>query len=81
MKALGRIAMIALAAAVFIGLTALYVDTLRPPARYPRFEQRERRRRPREPRLSAVSKFLVECGIFVLIAVAGRKVLRLRLSD
>jgi hypothetical protein len=82
-----RLAIIAVVAAVFIGLTAVYASTIRPPANrrgeYREFrdlrEFRDRRRRPAGPKLSALPNFLVEGSVVAMIAIAGRMVLRLRL--
>ena len=80
-RTLVRIAMIAAAGAVFMGLTVLYAHSIRPPVfRFnPRIFTRERR--PPEPRLNAVPKFVGECLLFALITVGGRNLLRLRLEE
>jgi hypothetical protein len=79
MKLLGRIAMIALAAAIFVGLTGMYADSIRP--RGNRYGDTEWRRRPSEPRLRRLPNFLGQFVVIALIAVGGRTVLRLRLTD
>jgi len=79
MKVLGRIAMIALAAAIFVGLTGMYADSIRPHRN--RHGETERRRRPSEPRLQSWTNFLGQFVVMALIAIGGRTVLRLRLID
>ncbi len=80
-RILARLAIIAVAAALFIGLTAVYASTIRPPAnrRGEYREFRDRRRRPAGPKLSALPNFLVEGSVVAMIAIAGRMALRLRL--
>jgi hypothetical protein len=74
----GRVVIIALAAIIVIGLTGVYARSLRQPIGR-RDERRELRRRQPDGRLSAFPAFTRQCGIFVLIALLGRKALRLRL--
>ena len=79
MKLLARIAMIAAVAALFIGLATVYAD-FRP--RSPRLNfEAERRRRPSEPQWGRFPSFLGEFVVIGFIAIAGRKILRLRLVD
>lgn len=79
MKLLARIAMIMAVAAVFVQLTALYAD-FRPRSPRLRFEM-ERTRRPSEPQWNRLPSFLGEFVVVGLIAVGGRKLLRLRLTE
>jgi hypothetical protein len=79
-RALIRIAIIALAAAVCIGMSSLYAHSLKPPPPR-RGELRGLRRRDPNPRLDALPKFMVECVVFAGITTIGCTVLRLRLSD
>jgi hypothetical protein len=73
-----RIAAIALAAALFIGLTTLYADSIRPP-RDNRFQRRDARRRPPEGQLSRFPSVAQQFVLVVFAGFAGRKVLRLRI--
>ena len=76
---LARIALLSLAAAVFVGLTAIYAGSMRPRSVDPR-RQAARRHRPSEPQASRLPSFIGEGMLLALIAVAGRIVFRLRLS-
>jgi hypothetical protein len=69
-----RLAMIALAAALFIGLITLYAHSFGPPS------ARERERRNSEPQLKSLPTLLQQYLVFGAIALAGRKILRLRLT-
>jgi hypothetical protein len=79
-----RLALLACAIAVFIGLTAIYARSMRPPRviGYP-FSNRviARHRRPPRPQPGRLLSFFTEGLLIVAIAVAGRQVLRLRLTD
>jgi hypothetical protein len=77
MKTLVRIAMIAVAASVFVGLTAVYVR-YSPPERHRRFEE-FRRRRPSGPAMRDSPSFVGEFLLVGGIALVGRKVLRVKL--
>lgn len=77
MKTLSRLALIALAASVFVGLTETYAD-FRPRSPHLRWET-ERRRRPSDPQLDRLPSFLGEFVVVGLIAVAGRKLFRVHL--
>jgi hypothetical protein len=79
MKLMGRIAMIALAAAIFVGLTGMLADSIHPHRN--RHGETERRRRPSEPRLDRLPNFLGQFVLMALIVIGGRTVLRLRLID
>jgi hypothetical protein len=79
MKLLARIAMILAVAAIFVQLTTLYAD-FRPRSPRLRFE-RERQRRPSQPQWNRLPSFLGEFVVVGLIAVGGRKILRLRLAE
>jgi hypothetical protein len=67
--------MLALAASLFIGLITLYAHSFGPPS------PRERERRDSEPHLKSLPTLLQQYLVFGLIALAGRKVLRLRLTS
>jgi hypothetical protein len=79
-KVLTRVAMIAVAAAVFVGLTWIYAGWIREPAPNPKRVLRERHR-DAGARLAVFPKFVGQVGLVGLIALAGRKVLRVRLTD
>ena len=78
MKTLARMAMIALAAGLFVGITGVLANIQPSPPRE-RFEL-ERRRRPSEPQWNRLPSFAGEFLLIGMIAVAGRTILRLRLS-
>ena len=75
-RILARMALIALAAALFMGLTGIYAHSLRQRSVTQRLEQRRR-----GPQFRALPAFASQCAVFALITLAGRKVLRLRLTD
>ena len=82
-----RIAAIALAAALVIGVAVLYARAAHPQLRGPRSVRspeasemlRRFRLRPRHPDLSRVGGFAGQCVLLTLIAVGGRYILRIRL--
>jgi len=76
MKILSRIGLLTFAAALAITLMWLWSEALRFPANP---GGRMRRHRPPEPQLARLPGFAGQAVIVVLIAVAGRKILRLRL--
>ena len=78
-RVLARIALLSLAACVFIELTVMYAGSLRPPFQNPR-ARAIRRHRPSEPQVSRFPSFLGEGMLLALMAVTGRIVFRLRLS-
>ena len=78
-RVLARLAFLSLAAAVFVGLTGIYGSSVRPPLPNPSW-QAERRHRPSAPQVSLFPEFVGEGMVLALYAVAGRLVLRLRLS-
>jgi hypothetical protein len=80
LKVLTRVAAIAVASAVFVGLTWIYAGSIREPALHPQRAFRERHR-DADARLGAFPKFVGQVGLVGLIALAGRKVLRIRLTD
>jgi len=59
-----------------MGLTGIYAHSLRQ-----RFVTQRRGQRGRGPQFSALPAFASQCAVFALITLAGRKVLRLRLTD
>jgi hypothetical protein len=73
-RTVARLTMMALAAAVFIGLITLYAHSFGPPS------PRERERRNSEPQLKSLPTLLQQYLVFGAIALAGRKILRLRLT-
>ena len=78
MRLFARIATIALAAAIFIGLTVEFEQFSQPTIN--RFgDVRESRRRPPEPRLSRLPQVFFQLVFNVVLALVGRYVLRLRL--
>ena len=78
-RVLARLALLSLAAALFIGLTEIYADSIRP--RFVGPDTRAaRRRRPSEPQLGQVLSFVGEGILVAVFTVALRIVLRLRLS-
>jgi len=79
-RVLWRIALLSLAAAVFIGLTQVYAGSLRPPRFGDRYLRVRRNNRPSEPQAGRFPSFLGEGMLIALIAVAGRIVFRLRLT-
>jgi hypothetical protein len=78
-RVLARLALLSLAAAVFIVLTQGYAGSLRPPFMSP-YRQAARRNRPAEPQGTRFPSFIGEVMALALIAAAGRIVFRLRLS-
>jgi hypothetical protein len=78
-RVLSRLALLSLAAAVFVGLTGVYGGSVPPPVPGPRY-QAKHRNPPASPQSSEFLGF-VRAGVEVaLFAVAGRIGLRLRLS-
>ena len=79
-RVVARIVMLAVAAAVFIGLTGIWASAIES---HERSERRLRRvvRRARWPQLCRASSFAGELVIFAAIAVGGRMILRLRLTQ
>ena len=78
-RALLRIALLSLAAAVCAGLTAVYGDAA-PPTLPNRYWQAFRRHRAPAPRLDKFPELAAEGVVVTIYAVAGRLILRLRLS-
>ncbi|MEI9972162.1 MAG: hypothetical protein WDO73_08935 [Ignavibacteriota bacterium] len=78
MKTLRRIVVLVLAAAFFVELTAIYAD-FQPHSPHLRFEV-ERPRRSPTPQFNRLPSFLGQFAVVGLIALAGRKILGLRLS-
>ena len=78
-RVLFRLALLALVAAAFVGLTAIYGSSVRPPLPYARF-QAAHRHRPPEPQLGRVTEVIGEGLLLALFAVGGRVALRLRLN-
>jgi hypothetical protein len=84
-RIVGRIAMIALAVALFAGLTTMYARTMRPRVfrarvgRGGRGDWSDLRRRPDNVQFGRFPEIFKEGGLFALVTLAGRKILRLRL--
>ena len=78
-RVLSQIALLSLAAAGFVKLTAIFSDSVRPPLPNPLW-QAERRHRPSPPQVRYVSEFFGEGMLLAIYGVAGRLVFRLRLS-
>ena len=78
-RLLARLAVLSLAAVVFIGFIQMYAGSMRPPFGDAR-RQAVRRNRPSEPQAGRVPSLVGEIMLLALIAVAGRVVFRLRLS-
>ena len=78
-RALSRIGLLSLVAAAFVGLTAVYGDAASPPLPNP-YWQAERRHRAPAPQVDKFPEFVAEGMIVTTYAVAGRLLLRLRLS-
>jgi hypothetical protein len=78
-RVLSRIALLSLAAAGFVKLTAIFGDWVRPSLPNPGW-QATRRHRPSPPKVGYVSEFFGEGMVLVIYGVAGRLVFQLRLS-
>ena len=79
-RVLARLALLSLAAAVFIGLTQVYAGSVQPPRFPERFRRVRRNNRPSDPQPGRFPSFLGEGLVVAVIAVAGRIVFRLRLT-
>ena len=77
-QAVGRLSAIALAGVVATGLAVFWANRLGP-ARFPTTFPVEARHRPARPEWKAGAKFLAQFLILGGIALAGRKLLRIRL--
>jgi hypothetical protein len=78
-RLLFRIVLLSLAAAAFAGLTAVYGDAAPPPLPNP-YWQAARRHRALAPQVDKFPEFVAEGMVVTVYAVAGRLILRLRLS-
>lgn len=78
-RVLSRLAPLLLAAAAFAGLTGIYGGSVRPPLPDPQWRD-WRRHRPAAPKVGHFPELIGEVMIVAIYAVAGRIVLRLRLS-
>ena len=78
-RVLSRLTLVSLAAAATVGLTGVYGGSVRPRLPNPQW-QAERRHRPPAPQVSQFLEFVGEGMLLAVYAVAGRIVLRLRLS-
>ena len=79
MKVLGRIAMIAAAAGIVVGMTAMFAHYRPRSLRRARWEDGFRTRRPAGPDTRDLSGFMGEFLLVGGIGVVGRKVLKVRL--
>src|SRR5262249_387787 len=78
-RALSRIVLLSLLAAAFAGLTAIYGRAATLPLPNP-YWQAERRHRAPAPQVDKFPEFVAEGMVVAIYAVAGRLLLRLRLS-
>ncbi len=77
MKIVARVLLILVAAAVFVWLASLWAHGVYEPAQgWGRISHRDR-----WPEMRRWAKFAGECVLFALLAVVGRVVLRLRLTE
>lgn len=79
-RVVARIALLAAAAALFMGLTSMWAGAIQPSSTAEAERIAERRREP-GPRMRSLTNFVLEAVLFALIATGGRVVLRLRLTD
>lgn len=77
MKTVGRVALIAIAAAMLCWMTGAYAAT--GPGSH-RYHERNRTVRPSEPDMRRLPNFVGQFVLVGLIAVGGRVILRLRLG-
>lgn len=78
-RLLSRLALLSLAAAAFAALTESYGNSLHRPLPNPQWWT-VRLQRPSAPQLRRFPEFVGEAVEFIVVAVVGRTVLRLRLS-
>lgn len=78
-RMVARIAVVSLAATAFVALTQTYAHSARVPVPDPGW-RRERAHRPSAPKFGKFPEFAGEIVVVAAYAVAGRVVLRLRLS-
>lgn len=78
-RVVSRLALLSLAAAVFAGLTGVYGGSVRPTFPDPQWRA-GRDHRPSAPEVGQFAELIGEGMVLVIYAVAGRIVLRLRLS-
>jgi len=78
-RALSRMALLSLAAAAFVGLTAIYGEVAPPQVPNPDWQAFRRHRAP-APHVDEFPEFVAEGMVVTIYAVAGRLLLRLRLS-
>ena len=78
-RALSRMALLSLAAAAFVGLTAIYGEVAPPQLPNPDWQAFRRHRAP-APYVGEFPEFVAEGMVVTIYAVAGRLLLRLRLS-
>ena len=80
LRLLSRLALLSLAAAVFVGLTGMYGGSVRPPVPS-LIWQATREHRPAAPQVGQFPEFLGGVSQLALYALAGRVIFRLRLSS
>jgi hypothetical protein len=79
-RVFSRLTLLSLVAVVFVWLTSVYGGPVRSP-RLPEPEWlAERQRQPSKPEIGRFLEFVGECMVVGVYAVAGRIILRLRLS-
>lgn len=78
-RVLSRLALLLLAAAIFAGLTEIYGGSVRLPLPDPQWRA-AREHRASAPEMGGFPEFVGECMLPTIFALAGRIVLRLRLS-
>ena len=78
-RVISRLAPLSLAAAAFAGLTEIYGGSVPPPLPNPQWRA-GRRHRPSAPEVGKFPELVGEGMVLAIYAVAGRIVLRLRLS-
>jgi hypothetical protein len=79
MRVLSRVALLSLAAVVFVGLTGMYGRSVRP-SLPDRVGQAERQHRASQPRISQFPEFIGYVFLLLFFAGIGRIAFRLRLS-
>jgi hypothetical protein len=81
-RVLSRLALLSLAAALFVVLTKIYGDSAPPPLPYPGFEkfQKKHRHPPPAPNAAEFTEFIRYGIAFAIFAVGGRLAFRLRLN-
>jgi len=81
-RVLSRLALLSLAAALFVVLTKTYGGSVPPPSPYPGIEkfQKKHRHPPPTPNAAEFTEFIRYSLLFAVFAVGGRLAFRLRLN-